>query len=383
MLRVCVFDTRMAGRYTVLNFPLPTMKHWRETAEILERVAELASLRCRSAIATVVRIAGSSYRRPGAKLLIEEDGRTRGGVSGGCLEADVREIALQVLRTEVPRLLHYDTGSDDNTVWGLGLGCNGSVDIFVQPATRAFVSDVLPLMEARLDGRETFAVATVVDGPSDVGRSVVVGDSTDSVGMTGIDRDLARLAAAALDESRSRLQVLDSRLVFTEILKTPPRLIVCGAGDDAQPLATYASQAGFDVTVIDHRPAYLSSERFPTARQLLNVRPEEELGLLDVGSSDMIVVKTHSFNHDCEWVRVFLRTKAAYIGLLGPRARTEEILQRMSAGAADRVFGPVGLDVGADGPEQIAVSILAELLAVHARQQPRHLRERGTAIHVG
>src|SRR4029453_1191117 len=109
----------------------------------------------------------------------------------------------------------------------------------------------------------------------------------------------------------------------------------------AQPLATYASQAGFDVTVIDHRPAYLSSERFPTARQLLNLRPEGELGLLNVCSSDMIVVKTHSFNHDCEWVRIFLRTKAAYIGLLGPRTRTEEILQRVGAGAADRVFGPV------------------------------------------
>jgi xanthine/CO dehydrogenase XdhC/CoxF family maturation factor len=358
------------------------MKHWRETGEILERVAELGSRGRRAAIATVVRISGSSYRRPGAKFLIEDDGQTRGGVSGGCLEADVREIALQVLRTEVPQLLHYDTGSDNNTVWGLGLGCNGSVDIFVQPATRTFVSDVLPLMEARLDGRETFAVATVVDGPSDVGRSVVVGESKDSVGMTGIDRDLARLAVAALEERRSRLQVLDSRLVFTEVLNAPPGLIVCGAGDDAQPLVIYASHAGFDVTVIDHRSAYLSSERFPTAWQLLNLRPEEGLGLLDIGSSDMIVVKTHSFNHDREWVRVFLQTKAAYIGLLGPRARTEEILQRVNAGAADRVFGPVGLDVGADGPEQIAISIVAELLAVHARQQPRHLRERGAAIHV-
>src|SRR5262245_2667102 len=209
----------MAGRYTVLNFLLPTMKHWRETAEILERVAELASLGHRSAIATVVRIAGSSYRRPGAKLLIEEDGRTRGGVSGGCLEADVREIALQVLRTEVPQLLHYDTGSDDNTVWGLGLGCNGSVDIFVQPATRTFVTDVLPVLEARLAGRETFAVATVVNGPSDVGRSVVVGETTDSGNTAGIDRDLTRLAAAALDENRSRLHALDSRLIFTEVLR--------------------------------------------------------------------------------------------------------------------------------------------------------------------
>ena len=111
------------------------MKHWRETAEIVDRVLHLASLGRRAALATVVDIAGSAYRRPGAKFLVEDDGRTLGGVSGGCLEADVREIAQQVIASGVPQLLHYDTGSDDRTVWGLGLGCNGSVDIFVQPAT--------------------------------------------------------------------------------------------------------------------------------------------------------------------------------------------------------------------------------------------------------
>src|SRR5262245_25734441 len=261
----------MAGRYTVRNL---TMKNRRETAEILDRVAELASRGRRCALATVVRIAGSSYRQPGAKLLIEDDGQTRGGVSGGCLEADVREIALHAIGSGVSQLLHYDTGSDDNTVWGLGLGCNGSVDIFVQPASDSFVSDVLPLIRARLEKLETFAVSTIVDGPSDVGRSVVVGESmADSAGTTGIEHQIARLAVAALAEGRSSADALDSSLVFTEVLKAPPRVIVCGAGDDAQPLVKYASEAGFDLTVVDHRPAYLSAARFPLARRLLNLRP--------------------------------------------------------------------------------------------------------------
>src|SRR5499427_6724762 len=129
------------------------MKHWRETAQIVDRVAALASRGRRAAIATVIRIEGSSYRRPGAKLLIEDDGRTLGGVSGGCLEADVREIALNVIDTGTPRLLHYDTGDDDRTVWGLGLGCNGSVDIFVQTATDARTLDVLRDVRARLGKR--------------------------------------------------------------------------------------------------------------------------------------------------------------------------------------------------------------------------------------
>src|SRR5258708_18117522 len=111
------------------------MKHWRGTAAIVERVARLAEAGARAAIATVVRISGSAYRRPGAKFLVEEGGGTTGGVSGGCLEADVREVTLEVLRSGSPRLLHYETGSDDDeTVWGLGLRCEGAVDIFVQPA---------------------------------------------------------------------------------------------------------------------------------------------------------------------------------------------------------------------------------------------------------
>jgi xanthine/CO dehydrogenase XdhC/CoxF family maturation factor len=362
------------------------MNHWRETGEILDRVAELGSCGRRASLATVVRISGSSYRRPGAKLLIEDDGRTRGGVSGGCLEADVREIALHVMRSDLAQLLHYDTGSDDNTVWGLGLGCNGSVDVFVQPVNQTFLSGVLPAIRAHLEKSETFAISTIVDGPVDVGRSIVVdvGHPPRTEGGTEIDPGWARLitAALALPEGRSSLDRLDSKLIFTEILKAPSRLIVCGAGDDAQPLAAYASAAGFDVIVIDHRSAYLTSERFPSARRLLQLRPDDDVKSLQVGSGDMVVVKTHSFAHDREWVRVFLATDATYIGLLGPRPRAEEILSQVGGSAVDRVFGPVGLDVGADGPEQIAISIVAELLAVHSRQQPRHLRERGAAIHV-
>ena len=126
------------------------MKHWRETTEIVERVFALVSAGRRAALATVIRIEGSSYRRPGAKFLIEDDGRTLGGVSGGCLEADVREVALRVIQTGTPQLLHYDTGVDDQTVWGLGLGCNGSVDIFVQSATDAGTLEVLRELGARL-----------------------------------------------------------------------------------------------------------------------------------------------------------------------------------------------------------------------------------------
>ncbi len=138
------------------------MKQWQETSHILRRIAALAERGEQAAVATVVQIKGSAYRRPGAKLLVEESGMTVGGVSGGCLEADVREVGLAVMRDNTPRLRHYDTGSDDTKVWGLGLGCNGSVDIFVQPATSQEALQVSTRVRELLEGDVPFAVSTVV-----------------------------------------------------------------------------------------------------------------------------------------------------------------------------------------------------------------------------
>ena len=373
------------------------MKHWQETSRIVGRVAELAAAGRRAAVATVVRIEGSAYRRPGAKLLVEEGGATRGGVSGGCLEADVREVALGVMRDGVPRLRHYETGSDDRTVWGLGLGCNGAVDIFVQPVTFADAVAVARLVGMLLTGDSPFAVSTLVRGPAAaLGRMLVAGDGrqTGSTGNPGLDQGIARRTEMLLATGESKIHEIatgvgiESAAVFTEVHVPPPRLVICGAGDDAIPLVAYASQVGFRVTVVDHRPAYLSAERFPDAERI-DRRPDDGLEGLPVGPRTHLVVMTHSFAHDREWVRRLLRTAVPYIGLLGPRARRDEILEQIGATGerigvteTDRLFAPVGLDVGADGPEQIAVSIVAELLAVRASSAPRHLREKDGVIHV-
>ena len=337
------------------------MKHWRETTEIIDRVVALALAGRQAAIATVIRIEGSSYRRPGAKFLIEDDGRTQGSVSGGCLEADVREIALQVIATGTPKLLHYDTGADDRTVWGLGLGCNGSVDIFIQPATEPRTLESLRAVRQRLESRSTFAVSTIVDGPKDAGCSTIIDLGTRK------------------DSSRVDVQSLGT--VFTEVLQPPPELIVCGAGDDARPLVSYASEAGFAVTVVDHREAFLAADRFPAARRLLHLRPDADAETLAADARTLVVLMNHSFAYDRNWLQVFLKSDVAYIGLLGPRARADEMLAQLGAAYDDRVFAPVGLNVGADGPEQIAISIVSELLATVANQTPGHLRERQQTIH--
>jgi xanthine/CO dehydrogenase XdhC/CoxF family maturation factor len=169
--------------------------------------------------------------------------------------------------------------------------------------------------------------------------------------------------------------------VFIETLLPPPRLLVCGAGDDARPLVAAAANVGFRAVVADHRAAYATPARFPEAHAVFVVRPEGPWTQPRVDASTHAVVMTHSLKRDTEWVRRLAATEAPYIGVLGPRARTERIVAALPASARPRVYGPVGLDLGAEGPEQVALSIVSEVLAVASGREPRHLRERGVSVH--
>jgi xanthine dehydrogenase accessory factor len=358
------------------------LKHWQETAALLGRAARLAEDGRRAAMATVVRIVGSAYRRPGAKFLVDDEGGTRGSVSGGCLEADVREVGLAVLAGAAPRLLHYDTGSDDRTAWGLGLGCNGSVDILVQPATTGAALESGRRIRELLRGDRTFAVSTALGGER-AGQTLVLsaGRAMGTTGDAALDREIASAAAGSLAQGTSVVQDVGGTQVFTEVLVPPPHVVLFGAGDDAIPLARYAAEAGFRVSVVDHRPAFLDETRFPAEVRLVLRRPEEGLGGLPIGGDTYAVIKAHSLATDREWLRQLVATPVRYVGLLGPRRRSEEILRQIEAAPDARIYGPVGLDVGAEGPEQVALSIVAELLAARAGREPRHLRAREGSIH--
>ncbi len=351
------------------------MKHWHETAAILDRVARIAESGAQAAIATVVRISGSAYRRPGAKLFVEENGTTRGGVSGGCLEADVRAVALEILRGAPAKLLHYDTGSDEETVWGLGLGCEGAIDLWVQRADARLCAEMGALVASGVP----YAIVTLLSS----GRAALFARGTllGSLGAASLDRALADRAAQLLEQAESRLVEIGPETAFIDVLRPPPRLAIFGAGDDAQPLAQLAAQAGFSVTVIDHRPAYLTAERFPPPAQLVLRRASDGVLGLSLGRRHFAVVQTHALIHDRDWLKALLPLSIAYLGLLGPRARKEEVLRQLGVDDVDKLYAPVGIDLGADGPEQVAISIVAEMLAVHAGRAPGHLRARRRGIH--
>lgn len=335
------------------------MKTWQETTRIFDELARLRTAGRSGALVTLVRLEGSSYRRPGAKLLVRDDGSLLGNVSGGCLENDLRERAQEVLRSGRTAWVHYDTGEDENVVWGLGLGCNGRIDIFLQPCGAASPAPVLDDVRRRLDGAAAFVLRTDVEGPQ--------------AGAWQLREPQPGERTGLVEDGGGR--------AFVDVLEPAADLVVIGAGDDAGPLVRLAADSGFRVTVVDHRPAYLRPDVFPAARRLVHARPDDPAPELPAHARAFVVVKNHAIGHDKAWARRFAATPVAYIGLLGPKARRDDILASLTPEQRQRAFGPIGLDLGAEGAEQIAVSIVAEVLALQAGRAGGHLRDRAAPIH--
>ena len=357
------------------------MKQWLETREVLDFLARVRGAGQRAALATVVRVRGSAYRHEGAKLVVAEDGSTAGNVSGGCLEQDVREVALQVIRKGESELRSYCSSADEIAAWDLGVGCEGQVDVYVERA------EARPRERALLEGREPFAVAAIV-GMRDAGcgmRLIVTSARAEGdLGSKDLNTRVAAKARELLEAGASGIHEIGGRSTFFDVLVPPPQLVVLGAGDDARPLVRFAADVGFRVVVVDRRPGYLTRERFPGAAALVESAGDELDAVLPLDAECYAVVMNHNFADDQAYVRALMKTPVAYVGMLGPRQRTERILRNLAAeGPMDeaRVYGPVGLDIGTDGAEQVALAVIAEILAVRSGRRARSLRERRAAIH--
>jgi xanthine/CO dehydrogenase XdhC/CoxF family maturation factor len=357
------------------------MKQWLETREVLDFLTAARAAGKRAALATVVRVRGSAYRHEGAKLAVAEDGSTAGNVSGGCLEQDVREVALQVVKSGEPQLRTYCSSADEIAAWDLGVGCEGRVDVFVELAE--------PRVRERemLEEREPFALVTIV-GMGDAGcgmRRVVTRDRAEGdLGSKDLTIRATTLARELLDTGESGIHDIGGRSVFFDVLLPPPQLVVLGAGDDARSLVRLAADVGFRVVVVDRRPGYLTAERFPAAAALVPSGGDELGKALPLDAECYAVVMTHNFADDQAYARALVKASVSYVGMLGPRQRTERILRNLATeGLVDegRVYGPVGLDIGTDGAEQVALAIIAEILTVRSGRRARSLRERRAAIH--
>jgi xanthine dehydrogenase accessory factor len=368
-----------------------------EITDVLEAIESLSQRGQKMALATIVAVRGSTYRRPGARLLVPEDGAPVGNISGGCLESDVEDAARIVMRDGVARVASWDLTADDDEVWGLGLGCNGAIEVFIEPAQEA--AQVASALRMALEEERPICAVTVLEssvGGVGSGARLLVrpgGDVQGSLGEGGLDGAAADAAAELLAAERSEVRTLEAGTgearVFVEVLEPPLRLVICGAGHDAIPLVRAAAGVGWSPVVADDRPAFLTHERFPEAAALVSLeRPDQVAERAPIDERTYVIVMTHNFLKDKDYVRALLGSPARYLGMLGPAARSERLLMelREEGLAADeqargRIHGPVGLDLGAEGPEEIAQAIIAEIVAVRRGRGGGFLKLRPGPIH--
>lgn len=333
-------------------------------------------------LATVVSVQGSAYKREGAKMVIEANGDYYGMISGGCLESDVASSAEYVYRTGKSIVKKYEL--DEDLVWGLGLGCPGTVEILLEPI------DTTSLWRRLADSYandEAIVVCKILKN-DDADAQVLLVTETEMYGSWQDEYLQENVVAIAKQKLRQQIDQSESiplenkagkqETVFFDVHLPPPKLCIFGAGHDAVPLAKVGTMLGYETTIIDPRPAYNTKERFPTAKSLV-AGPQQ----VTVDSQTYIVIMNHHLERDMESLAFSLKSDAVYVGVLGPRSRSNRLLIRLkddgiifSTEQLKKMFTPIGLDIGADTPEEISVSIMAEITAFRSDHAGGFLKNR-------
>ena len=300
------------------------------------------------ALATLVRVEGSSYRRTGARLLIAANGDYAGSISGGCLEAEVTRKAAWLVRAGAV-VERYSTLFDDTAEIPYGLGCGGTVDLLLEPAGTPEFTALMQALEASLRG-QSFTIETVLP----------------TLGQT-LCRTIHPHSSPLEAQSSSSDTEAHSPATFRETLDPPQRLLIFGAGDDAQPMVRMAALLGWNVILADGRAQLARADRFPEAERVLTASSPNAL---QVTSNDAAVIMSHSYEQDRVWLTALLPLRPRYLGLLGARHRSALLVAEVAAligweveRACEGLFAPVGLDLGGDGAEAIALATIAEIQA--------------------
>ena len=360
------------------------MKELRDIITTLEQLQESQT----AAVATLVKVVGSTYRRPGARMLITPDGQV-GSLSGGCLESDVLEQAQSVMVHGRPLLVTYDTTADDDLIWGLGLGCQGVATVLIERLNDE--PNALNVIAQCLSQRQPGALATVFQGE---GTDVKIGDrllwfpdgEVNQIQNTELAQCVRQdLQAAMVKTSTVQTYRLSQGMaeVFLEVIQPPTSLVIFGVGFDAVPLVRFAKELGWHVTVVDPKARPATVERFSAADCVVLGFSESKQITFD--EHTVAVIMTHNYLYDLELLPLLLPLSLTYLGILGPKQRTARLLAELQEGfhfnSAQHLYSPVGLDIGADNPEEIALAIAAEIQAVLQKRSGGFLKERNGSIH--
>lgn len=346
------------------------------TNEMLRRFSAWREADRRLVLASVYETAGSTYSKAGTQMLITDDGDFQGLLSGGCLEGDLAERAARVAASGEADTVTYDLGGADDELFGLGVGCDGTMRIFLQPLPRPDYQPFAAVAEC-LQGDDAAVLATVIESGATVaepgqfalldGRGIRHTTLSGTVSGAVEEAAMPHLESGSSSTGTVSLSDGDVTVLFAAILP-PPRVLVLGAGLDAVPLVDLAARLGWRVTVRDHRPAYFDKGDFGRAEQCIT-GPPEDLDEDDLRPYAAVMVMSHHLATDRACLRALAATDVPYVGLLGPRRRREQLLADLGEKGerlASRLHGPAGLDIGARGAESIALSIVAEIHAVLA-----------------
>lgn len=361
----------------------------KELNDIIQAYDKAVLQNKQTALATVVKVEGSSYRRPGARMLVTEDGEITGAISGGCLEGDALRKAQFAMFEKKNKLAIYDTTDDEDNKIGVQLGCNGIVYILFEPVQQDDENNPVHLLKKIAAQRKDAVIATVFDRDvrsEQIGTCCLVNDDT-TVSSIG-DVQIKTEAKIVLEQKSSVVKDYEERTVLYQFVPPSIQLIIVGAGNDAQPLVDMAFLLGWNIIVADGRPAYATQQRFGKATKICIVKPAELLSVVQTDEETAVVLMTHNYNYDLAVFEQLLQTGCKYIGVLGPKKKLNRILDEQHEKGINiddikkvHVYGPVGLDIGAETSEEIALSIIAEIKAVFSGRHGSSLRERPTEIH--
>jgi xanthine dehydrogenase accessory factor len=368
-----------------------------EERQLLQAIADAKTSGRKAAIATVVRVVGSAYRREGTKMLIDADGGQVCMISGGCLEQEVGAVAKEVMESGQAVVKFFDL--DEEVVWGLGLGCGGAVDVYIEPLDSG---EEFKLWLETVQAQKAGVLATILnvkEGSSfrKAARLFIGedGDLSGNLGHESLNEQILEFAKEKMSQlyprSETRTFKADDEAVevFIDVNMPPPELAIFGAGHDAVPVASYANKLGFRVTVIDARHAFVTPERFPNA-SLVRTHPSGFEEKVTLSPRTYVVLMNHHLERDKESLAFAVTKNVPYIGVLGPRSRYERMLNALkdenrilSTKELSVVRNPIGVDIGADTPDEIAVSIMSELIAIRGNYKAGFLNDRFGELTVG
>lgn len=342
----------------------------------------------KAALATVVNVRGSSYRSPGARMLITDDGKWVGSISGGCLEGDALRKARQVMAAKKAITITYDTREESNQNLGIGLGCNGVIDVLIEPVDNG--DETISLIQKIVTQNEPVALATRIRGEF-AGEKFLLDhhlQPQSEFSDSRLNPVVLQELTAVFNHKRSETKIIQGEEILFELIQPAISLIIFGGGFDARPVSTLAKSLGWDVQVTDECVSHIAPVFFPTADKLSLCQREFIDRDFIVTPYTACILMSHNYEYDRDVLRKLLKTPTPYIGILGPRKRFDKMLQEfeaqhiaLSAEDFQRIHSPIGLDIGAETPDEIALSILAEIQSKFANRSGGFLKYRSGPIH--